>query len=199
MPTLINLESPPNVQGTNVASNNIKRKIAFYQNEERKRQRTVLVGETVPTIICFERSVASTSQSCVFISSGNDKVSGDPKVSEEISKKKGPGRMCPTPGCRKTVQNRGHCREHDPQDKCRCNHTGCKNYMAFGKYCRRHTNALDKQCKEKDCKNQVQARGFCRMHDPCRKRECKEANCVYLVRARGRCNKHDEMHGKRKR
>ena len=231
MPTLITFNSFPNSQGTNDASSgntNVsgKHEIDFYQNEERKRQRTVPLREAIQQESFYfdeyERSPYCVNERrpyCVIINGGNDTVSssGDNKVSKEIKNYK--KKICPTPGCGKTVQIRGHCRAHDPQGKSTCNHTGCKNYSYTAGFCRRHTdtpkcaeegcnnkaycrhycqrhggNPKRQTCKVPICSNKVVAGGHCKRHIP--EHRCKEPGCHNQMQARGYCRKHDPSYGK---
>jgi hypothetical protein len=199
MPTLIFIDSSPNAQGINVASDNDKvsgkHKIDVDRNESSKRHKEE--GETMPKSIYFDHLVASSRNQC-WPCSGISSGSNCKEVSKE--KKGYELKICPTPGCGRQAQIRGHCRVHDPEEGYICKHTGCSNACRYkGTYCRIHSSTDEKnrlkKCKMPECSNQVHARGLCKRHDPSYA-QCMKGNCNNKVQIRGFCRKHDPMRKK---
>ena len=204
MPTLIYIDSSPNAQeGIDVASDNDKvsgkRKIDVDQNESTKRQSRE-EGETMPKSIYIDHLEASSRNQC-WPCSG---ISSDSNHKEVSKEKKGPEKkrrekkMCPTPGCTRLGQIRGHCKKHDPEGGYICKHTGCSNICRYkGTHCGIHSTLDEryrlKKCKIPGCWNQKHARGLCKRHDPLYAK-CKKDNCFLqakLATTRGFCSKHD--------
>ena len=217
MPTSIFIDSSPNAQGINVASDNDKvsgkRKIDVDRNERSKRHKE----EGVDHLVTSSRSQCWP---CGISSDSNHH-----KVSKE--KKRPEKKICPTPGCDRQAQVRGHCKVHDPEGGYICKRTGCsKACRQKGTHCRSHASTADeenrlKKCKMPECSNLAHARGLCRRHDPsyaqcmkdncflqakvaggfCRKHDpmyqkCMKGNCNNQVQSRGFCRKHDPMYKK---
>ena len=145
--------------------------------------------------VYFEQLPATSRKSqcwpCDMSSSSNHKGSKEKRRYE----------ICPTPGCGRQAQSRGHCRVHDPQKGYICKHTGCsKACSRVGTYCRIHStdkNSFPKMCQMPECSNQAHARGLCKRHDPSYE-QCIKEHCRLQakVASRGFCRKHDPMYKK---
>jgi hypothetical protein len=198
MPTLIHVDSSPDAPEivTNVASGNVsnKRKIYDDQNEKRNTKTDRKEGETMLQSVYFEQLPATSRKSqcwpCDMSSSSNHKGSKEKRYE-----------ICPTPGCGRKAQIRGHCRVYNLQGNYTCQHTGCsKACRRVGTYCRIHaTDENTPRCAKMGCNSiTVQTRKFCYEHDDKRKK-CNIPECSNQAHARGICKRHDPRYTSERR